>query len=567
MLATDTTIDAILRRRNMSGIYPVGDPRGYARIMLDLSPRRHACRSLLALSTFTFSAFTFSTFTSSAFTVSALALPPAAATTTADRPHIVVAMIDDLGWQDVSVPFAAEATPFNQRYRTPNLERLAARGTIFTDGYAASPVCTPTRTAFMTGLHPGRTGITYWTLHADRDNSTRHPRLTAPEWRLTGLDDTDRTLAALLDDAGYHTIHAGKAHFGAIGTPGADPTNLGFDVNIAGHAAGGPGSFQGIHDFGAQKRQGKTGASVWDVPGLEEYHGRDVYLTEALAEKAVAALRHGVASGDPVFLHFAPYAVHAPIMGNHRYLHHHEGLHPTEAAYATMIESMDAGLGRILDTLDELGIADETIVVFLGDNGGLSAHARGGTPHTHNAPLRSGKGSAYEGGVRVPFVIALPGDEDDGRRVVTPVTAIDLFPTLSELAGIDSTATSSASLDGESLVPLLDPSDTRPGPASDRPLIWTMPHQWGASGPGIEPFTSIRRGDWKLLWFHDGPRIELYDLAKDLGETSDVSATNPEVVRGLLSDLDAWYADTNAARSIVTGTGHPIPLPSASIDR
>lgn len=480
-----------------------------------------------------------------------------------DRPHVVVAMIDDLGWQDCSVPFGPEPTPFNARYRTPNLERLAARGTIFTDGYAASPVCTPTRTAFMTGLHPGRTGITYWTLRADRDNSATHPRLQAPTWRLTGLDEDDTTLPRLLQDAGYHTIHAGKAHFGAIGTPGADPGNLGFDVNIAGHAAGGPGSFQGIHDFGAMKRDGKTGSSVWDVPGLDEYHGRDAYLTEALAEKSVAALREGVESGDPVFLHFAPYAVHAPIMANHRHLHHYEGLDPREAAYATMIESMDAALGRILDTLDDLGIAEDTIVVFLGDNGGLSAHARGGAPHVHNAPLRSGKGSAYEGGVRVPFVIAGPGLHDDGRREATPVTAIDLLPTLAQLAGVDLPTEHSQMLDGESIVALVSDDASRDdGPRADRPLVWHMPHQWGAKGPGIEPFTSIRRGDWKLLWFHDGPSVELYDLGTDLGETRDLAATEPEIVSDLLADLDAWFARTGASRSIDRRTGEAIPLPS-----
>jgi arylsulfatase A-like enzyme len=549
MAANAAEID-LLRWARMSGIYPAGDPAGYARTMIDFLARRTTLAGIGGLL--------------AAFTTPAFA---EIAPSSTDRPHIVVAMIDDLGWQDVSVPFGPNATPFNHRYRTPNLERLANRGTIFTDGYAASPVCTPTRTAFMTGLHPGRTGITYWTLHADRDNSTKHPRLTSPAWRLTGLDDTDITLAHLLDDAGYHTIHVGKAHFGAIGTPGADPANLGFDVNIAGHAAGGPGSFLGVHDFGAQKRQGKTGPSVWDVPGLDEYHGRDVYLTEALAEKAVAALRDGVASGDPVFLHFAPYAVHAPIMGNHRYLDRYPGLDSREAAYATMIESMDAALGRILDTLDELDIADDTIVVFLGDNGGLSAHARGGTPHVHNAPLRSGKGSAYEGGVRVPFVIALPGDEDDGHRESTPVTAIDLLPTLTELANVEVPADHAAILDGESIVALLDERTPRSGPARDRPLVWTMPHQWGASGPGIEPFTSIRRGDWKLLWFHDGPRVELYDLANDLGETTDVATDHPDLVQELLSELDAWYAETGASRSLLTATGEPIGLPSSSTDR
>lgn len=494
-----------------------------------------------------------------------LALDPAAIAT-AKPPHIVVAMIDDLGWQDCSVPFGPEPTPFNRRYHTPNLERLAARGTILTDGYAASPVCTPTRTAFMTGLHPGRTGITYWTLRPGQDTSTKHPRLRAPNWRLTGLDESDVTLPRLLTEAGYHTIHAGKAHFGAIGTPGADPTNLGFDVNIAGHAAGGPGSFHGVHDFASRKRQGKTGPSVWDVPGLDEYHGRDVYLTEALAEETVQALRDGVATGRPVFLHFSPYAVHAPIMPNHRHLHRYEGLDRREAAYATMIESVDAALGRILDTLDELGIADDTIVVFLGDNGGLSAHGRGGERHVHNAPLRSGKGSAYEGGVRVPFVVAGPGLHADGHRESTPVTAIDLLPTLADLARVPIPEGHRAILDGDSLAPLLlaAPTEQSP-PAPDRALVWHMPHQWGASGPGVEPFTSIRRGPWKLLWFHDGPRVELYDLDADLGERQDLAADRPEVVRSLLGDLDEWFSHTGARSSIDLETERPVGPPSATL--
>jgi arylsulfatase A-like enzyme len=482
------------------------------------------------------------------------------------RPNVVVFMVDDLGWQDVSLPLGPETTDFNRRYRTPNLERLASRGVVFTDAYAASPVCTPTRTSLMTGRHPGRSGITYWTLYADRDNSTKHPRLKSPPWRLEGLSSDDTTLPGLLQESGYRTIHIGKAHFGAIGTSGADPTNLGFETNIAGHAAGGPGSFYGIHDFGANKRQGKTGPSVWDVPGLDEYHGQDVFLTDVLAEEAEKEIRKKTADGRPFFLHFAPYAVHAPIMANPRHLEHYEGIDRREAAYATMIESADAALGRILDTLDELKLTDDTIVIFASDNGGLSAHARGGQPHVHNAPLRSGKGSAYEGGVRVPMVISGPGRNEihaDGRRISTPVTVIDLFPTVLELTNTPLPAEHAPTVDAESLVGLLRAGGDTEVPSKDRGLAWHMPHQWGASGPGIEPFTSFRRGKWKILYFHDGPRIELYDLANDLGETKNLAEEHPDIVQDLLLALEAWYVDTGATISIDSRTNQPVRRPAA----
>ena len=487
----------------------------------------------------------------------------AAARTAPDRrPNVVVFMVDDLGWQDLSLPLGPEITPFNRRYRTPNVERLAREGVAFTDAYSASPVCTPTRTAFMTGRHPARTGITYWTLRANADTSSRHPRLKQPAWRNRGLDDGDTTLAGILREAGYRTIHVGKAHFGAIGTPGEDPTRLGFDVNVAGHAPGGPGSFYGIHDFGAMKRQGKEGPSVWDVPGLESMHGRDVHLTEVLADRAVEEIDRSVEMDRPFFLHFAPYAVHAPIMANHRHLHHYEGIHPREAAYATMIESMDVALGDVMDHLESLDLLDDTIVVFASDNGGLSAHARGGERHVHNAPLRSGKGSAYEGGIRVPLIVSGAGGVED-RRIGTPVSVIDLFPTILDLTAVSGPSEHLEEIDGTSLVGLLGGDPDASVPPDDRPLAWHMPHQWGASGPGIEPFTSIRRGDWKLLYFHDGPRIELYDLANDLSERHDLAAERPAVARGLLLDLQSWIDDTGADLSIDLETNAEIISPAA----
>jgi arylsulfatase A-like enzyme len=493
-------------------------------------------------------------------------LVPASA---APPPNLVVVMVDDLGWQDVSVPMGPETTEFNRRYRTPNLERLAQRGVVFTDAYSASPVCSPTRTSFLTGRHPARTGITYWTLHKDGDTSAKHPRLKNPAWTSNGLDEDDLTLPRLLQDAGYRTVHIGKAHFGAVGTPGADPTNLGFETNIAGHGPGGPGSFYGLHDFGAKKRQGQTGTSVWDVPGLEAFHGEDVYLTEVLAQKAVGEIAKADDDPRPLFLHFAPYAVHAPIMKNPRYAANYEDLDPREAAYATMIETVDAALGSIVAALERHGLAESTIVVFASDNGGLSAHARGGTPHTHNAPLRSGKGSAYEGGVRIPMVVAgsaSTGLHADGRRVSTPVTTTDLFPTLLECASIGIPEAHASTVDATSLVGLLRADAAGAPPSADRGLAWHMPHQWGAKGPGIEPFTSWRRGPWKLLYFHDGPRIELYDLSADLGETNDLAEARPEIVRALLLELDAWIEASQAKLSTELATGRSIPRPATVAD-
>jgi len=286
-----------------------------------------------------------------------------------DRPNIVVFMIDDLGWQDLAEPLHTEETPFNRRYRTPNVERLARRGVKFTRAYAAAAVCTPTRTSLMTGRSPAQNHITYWTLYEDRDQSASFPGVRAPRWNVNALQADDVTLPRLLQDAGYTTIHVGKAHFGARGTSGADPTNLGFDVNIAGHAAGGPGSFYGTHDFSAAHRRGSR---VWDVPGLEKYHGQEIYLTEALAIEARAAVRAAAEDGGPFFLHFAPYAVHAPIMVNPRYREHYLGLDRREALYATMVETYDAVLGSAgfaLHLLDEVSVHQAHIIRHALDHG------------------------------------------------------------------------------------------------------------------------------------------------------------------------------------------------------
>ncbi len=489
------------------------------------------------------------------------------------RPNIILFLVDDLGWQDLSMPLHSERTPLNDRYRTPNLERLASAGMRFTNAYAAAPVCTPTRTSIMTGRSPGQTHITYWTLHKDHDTSAHHPTLEPPAWNMNGLQQTDVTLPRLLQRAGYRTIHVGKAHFGAVGTSGADPTNLGFDVNIAGHAAGGPASYYGEHRFSVAGREGKEATaepSVWDIPGLEAYHGKDIYLTEALTFEAEKAMESAVKAGKPFYMNFAPYAVHAPIMANSRYLDSYEDLDAREAAYATMIESVDAALGALIARLDDLAVAQETIIIFHSDNGGLSAHARGKAPngqtqHTHNAPLRSGKGSAYEGGVRVPAIISWPGVVAGDTICGAPIISYDLFPTILTMAGVEIPADHAPHVEGCDLTPLLRQEEAWSG--AGRALFWHQPHQWGAPGPGIEPFTSIRAGEWKLIYFHADRRLELYNLARDIGEANDLATTQPRIVAALAARMDAWIEAQGVQLSRDRESGEPVEMPGRTAQR
>ena len=481
------------------------------------------------------------------------------------QPNIVLVHVDDLGWQDTSVPMHEETTDFNRRYRTPSMQRLADSGTVLTSNYAAAPVCTPSRTSLLTGQSPARTGITYWTLHRDRDTSRTHPRLRPPQWNLNGLDEDDVSLPRLLRQAGYRTIHVGKAHFGAHETPGGDPRRLGFDVNIAGHASGAPGSYLGIHRFKqARSTEPVHTTSVWDVPGLERWHDQDVYLTEVLADEAVRAMDVAHSEGRPFFLHFAPYAVHTPIMANDRYLDHYADLPPREAAYATMIETVDAALGSMLDRLEALGVADDTIVILSSDNGGLSAHSRDGEPHVHNAPLRSGKGSAYEGGTRVPGIVRWPGVTSPGSRIDTPVITQDWFPTLLQAAGATSLVSHDHVVDGRSLRPLLAGGDET---LDGRVLLWHQPHQWGARGPGIHPYTAIRHGDWKLIFRHADGGLELYDLESDPGERVERSALEPDRTRTMAALLGETARAHGAMPSIDRRTGEPVPWPDEPDDR
>ena len=482
-------------------------------------------------------------------------------------PNIIVFLVDDMGWRDTSVDFTRHRSPVNDHFRTPSMERLAEAGMKFTNAYASS-VCSPSRVSFMTGMNAARHRVTDWTLRRDGSQMRRHPSLDQPDWNYRGLGTQPdapntlfaRTLAELLAGAGYRTIHIGKSHLGALDTPGADPLRLGFHVNVAGHAAGAPGSYYGTHRFAGSLRQGRSFApDVWDVPDLRQYHDRDINLTEALTLEAIARMDRAVADGKPFFLHMSHYTVHTPIMPDPRFIDHYHHLDQAEAAYASMVEAMDNSLGRLLDRLEHHGIADRTVVLFFSDNGGLSVHSRGGQPNTHNAPLSSGKGSAREGGIRVPMLVRWPGVTPGGSVTYRKVIVEDFFPTLLEIAGISPPDDLPQEIDGVSFVPLLERREA--GYPEQRSLFWHYPHWWGPSGPGIDAFSAIRRGPWKLIYYHADRSYELFNLDVDLGETTNLADRNPEEKRDLAAVLARYLRDVGAQMPMDRQTGEPVPLP------
>ena len=481
-----------------------------------------------------------------------------------NQPNIVMFLVDDMGWQDTSVAFHSETTPFNRRYRTPNMERLAQQGMKFTQAYSCC-VCSPTRVSLMTGLNAARHRVTNWTLRKNASNDARHSKLQFPAWNVNGLSPVPgvertvhaNTLPQLLNEAGYHTIHVGKAHFGAIGTPGEDPLNLGFDVNIGGHAAGGPGSYLGTQNFSAVWRKGDR---VWDVPGLEKCHGKDIFLTDALTIEANNAMDEAVAQGKPFYLYMSHYAVHVPFAEDSRFIQKYTeaGLDPKEAMYAAMVEGMDKSLGDIMANIKRHHIEDNTVILFMSDNGGLSASGRGGQRHTHNKPLSSGKGSSHEGGVRVPMIVKWPGETQAGSVCNDFVIIEDYFPAILEIAGVKQYQQIGGKIDGVSFVRQLR---GKGGYRKGRSLIWHFPNNWGPTGPGIAPHSAIRRGDWKLIYYHATQKYELFNIRSDIGEANNFFNAKSDIAEKLAAELRSFLKQTDAQMPINIRTGKTVPLP------
>lgn len=440
------------------------------------------------------------------------------------RPNILFFMVDDMGWQDTSEPFWRDTTRLNRTYHTPNMQRLAKQAVKFTSAYAAS-VSSPSRVSLMTGMNPAAHRVTNWTLRKDQMPDPENLILEWPEWSMNGIaavPGIEHTtyvtpLPQILRENGYRTMIVGKAHFGAIDTPGADPLTLGFDANVAGHAAGGLASYLGERNFGNDPDA--VVQTPFAVPGLEEYWGEDIFVTEALTLEAKKQIDTAVMADKPFFLYMSHYAVHVPLDRDPRYYQKYidQGLDPAEAAYAGLIEGMDKSLGDLMDYLKEKQIDRNTIIIFMSDNGGLSVWARGGKPGTQNEPLRSGKGSAMEGGIRVPLMVSWPGHTDSTTNNFTPVVIQDLMPTILDMAGV-SKYTTVQRIDGQSIVPLIE-GNARMN--RKRPLVWHFPNMWDATGDGIGPYSAIRQGPWKLIYFYDTGRTMLFNLREDIFEIID----------------------------------------------
>ncbi len=473
---------------------------------------------------------------------------PAMAT---ERPNILLFIVDDMGWQDTSLPFDTEQSHFNKIYHTPNMERLAERGVKFTSAYACS-VSSPTRVSLMTGMNAPAHKVTNWTAFKDRPTDEKSDVLSYPDWNVNGMAMSrgeantiySKPLPEVLREGGYQTIHCGKAHFGAKDTPTADPLNIGFDVNIAGHFAGGLGSYYAGQKYGGDVNGVRM---VNAVPGLEKYHDTDTFVTEALTLEAIDALE----SRDkerPFFLYMSHYAVHIPIMPDPRFAQKYldKGMDSREAAYATLIEGMDKSLGDLMDYLDNNDLSDNTIVIFFSDNGGYSAtNARGGELHTHNAPLNSGKGSALEGGIRVPMILDWPGVTTPSTLCDDYLIVEDFYPTILEMAGIEQPR-GHQKVDGRSFVPMV--TGEGKSPSKGRALYWNYPHNWGPTGPGIGATCTIREGDWKLIYCYQTGDKMLYNIAKDLGETKNLIHCEPKMAKRLSSKLGRYLRSVGAQR-------------------
>ncbi len=453
---------------------------------------------------------------------------------------IFAAVVSLVFWQiPTSVPFHHGAddepivSPLNQRYRTPGMEALAAGGMKFTRAYA-HPVCTPARVSWITGKNAARHHVTTWTSPVGAetgDNDVAHLR-SPREWRKTGIDENEVPLPKLLAAAGYRTIHAGKAHFASKDTFGQNPKDLGFDVNIAGSEIGHPGSYFGKANFGSGSHH---------VPGLDAYHGEDIFLTEALTREMNRAIESAVAEGVPFFAYMSHYALHSPFQADPRFAGNYPHLKGPALAYATLIEGMDKSLQDIIAKLDELGVANETLILFLSDNGGDAPFPQG------NAPLRGKKGTRYEGGIREPMIVGwAKRDPSNPLQAALPISAgsreddivhiADVFPTLLAVAGVPA----GQPVDGADLTPYLK---GQPGTHRPQSLITHFPH-----GHNDDHFSIYHDGDWKLIFNYADESYELYHLAEDIGETKNLAATEPDRVATMaaamireLESLDAQY--------------------------
>lgn len=477
--------------------------------------------------------------------------------------NILFILVDDMGWKDLG----CYGSDF---YETPNIDRLAAEGMLFTNAYAASGVCSPTRASIMTGKSPARLKLTQW--------------IGPEEWQITGEMSTpwfvqqlsleDTTIAESLKHSGYTTFFAGKWH---LGGPEFYPEHQGFDVNIGGNDAGAPPSY-----FYPYERENWTGTG-WP-PKIENIRGGEAgeYLTDRLTLEAEHFL--DTIGERPFFLYLSHYAIHKPMQSKQElvdyYVRKAENMtrsgekfvagergaytrqYQDHAVNAAMIHSVDESVGRLVEKLEQMGLRDNTVIIFTSDNGPVaSAPVTGQGGHVDYAdicaavlPLRGGKGWYYEGGIRVPLIVSGPAVGTPGAVTETPVSSYDLYPTILEITGHQVKPTFHR--DGISFLPVLK-GNAGNGVLTDRPLYWHYPHYHTL---GQTPASAIRSGEMKLIWWYENETAELYDLGKDPQELNDVSRDFPQITDSLsallflyLDQVEADYPYDNREAGDVEG--------------
>ncbi len=515
-----------------------------------------------------------------------------------EKPNIIFFIVDDMGWQDTSLPFwrdaegKAKETFLNKRYRTPHMEALAEQGMMLTRAYSC-PVSTPTRVSLMTGMNASRHRVTNWTLNADKSVDTPHPTLQAPAWNVNGLQPRgtrssgktklpiteepasydmkmpyltapSKTLAQAIKDSGYITIHCGKGHWGTKGTPGANPRNLGFDYNIAGKETGGIADYRGKNSYGTGRFQ------ITGLRNMEKYKKENTFVTEALTLEALDLLNElkPKAGGKPFYLYMSHYAIHSPLderANDERFMKNYPapgaGTHPAdgkpwnlkERNYATLIEGMDKSLGDLMAWLKENDLEKNTVIVFVSDNGGLAISGR---LQDANYPLSYGKGSLYEGGIRVPAIVKWPGVVKASSTSDTPVIIEDFYPTLMGIV-----KKSAKKVDGISLIPTLKGNT---GKENLRPLIFHMPNMWGegaASGPGYGARSAIILGDWKLIYDHATETSMLFNLSDDIHELTDLAEKHPQKTKEMAQLLTRTLKSRKAQMPLLKKSNKSVAWP------
>ena len=433
-------------------------------------------------------------------------------------PNVVLFLVDDLGWMDLGCQGS-------KYYQTPNIDALAKSGVRFTNAYAACAVCSPTRAAILTGKYPARLMLTQW-LPAGRWNAQKNRRREGRFVRSLPLEEI--TIAEALRDAGYTTWHIGKWHLG--GAPFSLPQHHGFNVNIAGDDHGAPGSY--FYPF----------KGTWRIPTTPHKASKQAfnggkegdYLTDVLSAAAVNLIRKHDQE-KPFFLYFPFYNVHTPLQGKKDKVDRYAAIPKSKRQgtpdYAAMVESVDEGVGKVMASLRELNLLENTLVIFTSDNGGFAKA-------TKHGPLRANKGSHYEGGIRVPLIMAGAGVLNPDRTSTIPVTSSDLYPTILETTGLSPKP--HQHLDGISLTGIL----TKKASPDRKSIFWHYPHY--NRHPSSAPVSIIRQGPWKLIEFLETDTIELYNLAADLGESKDLTNAQPKRAAELRAELHAWKTTVGA---------------------